>query len=78
MYMSDESIKFTFEKELTTLLNRYNKENGSNTPDFILARYMSECLASFNNAVYERAKWYGRIDVPGQGSCELVTDDHVK
>jgi hypothetical protein len=26
-----------FHKELTQLINRYSKENGSNTPDFLLA-----------------------------------------
>ncbi|HSW65257.1 MAG TPA: hypothetical protein VLH56_18395 [Dissulfurispiraceae bacterium] len=29
-----------FRAELETLINRYSKENGSNTPDFILADYM--------------------------------------
>lgn len=50
----------TFEKELENLINRYSKENGSNTPDFILAEYMSKCLTNFNDIVTKREKWYGR------------------
>lgn len=49
-----------FEKELETLINRYSKENVSNTPDFILARYLKNCLDVFNIAVKEREKWYGK------------------
>ena len=49
-----------FEKELTELINRYSKENDSDTPDFILARYMNAALENFNAAVNDREQWYGR------------------
>lgn len=49
-----------FEKELWTLINTHSMENGSNTPDWILARYLSNCLAAFNEAVNTREGWYGR------------------
>lgn len=50
----------TFQKELESLINRYSKENDSNTPDFILAEYMNACLQAFDHAVNQREKWYGR------------------
>ena len=50
----------TFEKELEALINRHSVENGSNTPDFILAGYMGACLDAFNAATVERERWYGR------------------
>jgi hypothetical protein len=46
--------KPTFEQRLESLINEYSKENESNTPDFILAEYMSTCLNAFSNAVYKR------------------------
>lgn len=49
-----------FEKELQALINRYCLENGSNTPDFMLAEYLSDCLAVFNKTVNLREQWYGR------------------
>ncbi len=49
-----------FEKELQYLLNRFSKENGSNTPDFILAEYLNNCLITYNKALQQREKWYGR------------------
>lgn len=49
-----------FVSELTSLLNRHSKENGSGTPDFILAEYLFGCLAHFNSAVNRREAWYGR------------------
>lgn len=49
-----------FEKELEGLLNRYSRENDSNTPDFILARYLVGCLEAWNAGVTRREEWYGR------------------
>lgn len=49
-----------FYRELTSLLNKYSKENSSNTPDFVLAGYLNGCLSAFNNAVNNREEWYGR------------------
>jgi hypothetical protein len=58
-----ETREVGFMDELASLLNRYSKENGSDTPDFILAQYLSDCLAAWNRAVNERTEWYGR-DAP--------------
>lgn len=54
-----------FERELSQLLNKYSQENESNTPDFILARYLNGCLRLFNATSKQRADWYGRQDNPG-------------
>lgn len=48
------------EEALTRLLNRYSEERASNTPDFILAKFLINALDTFNIAVQEREKWYGR------------------
>jgi len=49
-----------FRKELENLINKYSRENGSDTPDFILARYLDNALNNFDAAVKEREEWYGR------------------
>lgn len=49
-----------FERELEALLNCHSLENESNTPDFILARYMKECLDAFVRATNRRESWYDR------------------
>jgi hypothetical protein len=54
-------------KELASTLNRHSAENGSNTPDFILAHYLMACLDSFDAAVKRRDEWYGIKPVPGRG-----------
>lgn len=48
----------TFKDELTSALNRACAENRSNTPDFILARFLIGCLNSFDVATNERTAWY--------------------
>jgi hypothetical protein len=50
----------TFFDALQTLINQYSVENGSNTPDFILANFMFKALINFDDAVKHREKWYGR------------------
>jgi len=53
-----------FEKALTGLINKYSMESASNTPDFILAQYMSSCLLAFETATQQRETWYGRDSRP--------------
>ena len=50
----------TFIKALEGLINSYSKENGSDTPDFILADYLTQCLQTFDNVLQAREQWYGR------------------
>lgn len=53
-------IEKTFIEELRCLINQYSKENGSNTPDFILSEYLNECLELFNKTINKREDWYDR------------------
>jgi hypothetical protein len=59
-----------FENELRGLINSYSKENESNTPDFILAKYMIKCLDAFTEASTSRERWYGR-KLENENSGEL-------
>lgn len=52
----------TFKKELEVLLNSYSKESENNTPDFILAKYLLDCLDAFTLATNRRAIWYNKED----------------
>lgn len=53
-----------FRDDLEKLINCHSVENGSDTPDFILAKYLMNCLFSFDVAVNAREKWYGRGPKP--------------
>ncbi len=53
-------MKTDFEVELSALINRHSLENGSDTPDFILATFLGRCLAAWNAGVQSRERWYGR------------------
>ncbi len=52
--------KPTLEDKLRDLLNKFSKENGSDTPDWILAAFMLKCLDAFDFAVKLRESYYGR------------------
>ncbi len=54
-----------FRDELQDLINRHSMENGSNTPDFILADYVRDCLTAYDAAVLRRDRWYGVAHRPG-------------
>lgn len=64
-------------KEMAELLNRHSCENGSNTPDFLLANLLVANLDAFDQAVTERAAWYGRGDAPGQDAQDPALLDGV-
>lgn len=38
------------------MINTHSEENGSNTPDYILAKYLDDCLEAFNGAMQSREK----------------------
>ena len=52
--------KTQFRAELENLINCQSMENGSDTPDFILADYLVASLDIFDAAMQAREKWYGR------------------
>lgn len=67
-----------FEKELAEVLNRHNKEGDSNTPDFILARFLLGCLHAFNDASNNRERWYSYALRPAGRSGPVVLCDSGK
>ena len=44
----------SFKRDLVSLLNRFSMENGSNTPDFILAEFLNSCLTTLDTAIKSR------------------------
>ena len=48
-----------FRGQLENLINSCSLENRSNTPDFILAEYLTDCLRAFDKALQAREQWYG-------------------
>ncbi len=51
--------KTALEKELEGIINSNSRENDSNTPDFLLAEFMMNCLDAFELASNKREVWYG-------------------
>lgn len=49
-----------FRKELERLINCESMENGSDTPDFMLADYLMACLETYEITIKCREHWYGR------------------
>lgn len=44
--------------DIRAALNRVSAENGSDTPDFILADYLLDCMRAFDAATAKRDGWY--------------------
>lgn len=61
--------KNEFKKELVVLINKYSMENGSNTPDFILAEYLTSCLTCYEDVITRRDKWFN-FDPWGEDACD--------
>ena len=65
----------SLETDLSSLLNRYSRENDSNTPDFILASYLLKCLNAYEAATVQRDRWYGIAPCPGGSSTKYLSSD---
>lgn len=63
--------------EISSVLNRYSKEGGSGTPDFILARYLLGCLELFDHTTRARDKWWS-FEAKIGGSIPAVDDPKEK
>jgi hypothetical protein len=59
MEQDNQDQPLTFERELESLINKYGMERGSDTPDFLIAEYMSNCLIAYQQVVTKRDKWFG-------------------
>ena len=46
-----------FQAELAAVINKYSREGRSNTPDFILAGYLVNCLEAYEAAMERRKEW---------------------
>ena len=44
----------SFKSELSNLINMHSLEQYSNTPDFVLAKFLQDCLRAYEFAVEER------------------------
>jgi len=66
--------KTDFKSQLQSLINLHLLENGSDTPDFILAKYLSRCLENWDLTTLERDKWYG---IP-RGCPKFITTPNSK
>jgi hypothetical protein len=45
--------------DISAAINRNSAENGSDTPDYILAEYLVACLEALEKTIKLRGKWYG-------------------
>ncbi len=66
-----------FLSALTNLLNVHSMENGSDTPDFILATYLGHCLYAYNDAVSHRDKWSSRTGATLQGLLDELEEEGI-
>lgn len=66
----------TLRAEIESAINRNCAENGSDTPDFVLAQYLVDCLAAFDRAVLARNKYYGHDEPKIAPSPQSRTEKH--
>ena len=69
-----------FYNELVSLINRYSKESESNTPDYILATYLEQCLFAFNFAIkmrdlHAQPSAYPYKQSPTPSTCDPLSPD---
>lgn len=54
------------EKDIEVLMNQYNVDTMTDTPDFILASYLMTCLRNYMVTKTDTEEWFGkRITING-------------
>lgn len=53
------AMELDLHQDLMGVLNKHSVENGSDTPDSILASYLIDCLKAWNTATRRRDSFYG-------------------
>jgi hypothetical protein len=54
-------------QEVREAVNKHSAEDGSGTPDFIIAQYLLACLNAFDTATNQRKAWYKSMEnIPPQ------------
>lgn len=48
----------SFQFELASLLNKHSLENYCNTPDFIIAEYLTECFKNYCKTKQDNDHWH--------------------
>ena len=51
-----------FEYDLSNLINHHNIDNDLNTPDFILANYIIDCLVAYNTTNKANKHWHRPVE----------------
>jgi hypothetical protein len=67
----------SLEHDIRETINRCSAENESNTPDYVLARFLVGCLSAFHTATREREQFFGVAHEPGQKPA-ILTDQVEK
>ena len=49
-----------FKKELEVLINQNGLDNECNTPDYILAEYLTSCLETYRDTIRSRDTWFDK------------------
>lgn len=63
-------------EDIRSAINRHSRENVSDTPDFVLAGFLTDALRAFDVGVTRRCHFYGRYDTPGGVVTPISTPTH--
>lgn len=66
-----------FQKELEALINTHSMEGASNTPDFLLAEFLVNCLRAFNLASKQKEKRSTGAFLAGMSASERDLAEYI-
>ena len=67
------------EKDIEVLMNQYNIDTMTDTPDFILASYLMTCLRNYMITKTDTEEWFGkRITINGVEEVNYDKDKNYK
>ena len=62
MISTKEKYYDSFRAKIEILINMFSLENGSDTPDYVLAEYLTDCLKAYDKAAQGAYRHKGLMD----------------
>ena len=64
-----------FERDLTRLINEHGLEKYSSTPDYLLAKFLVNCLRGYGTAMQSLVSWHGgNVPTPTDENAEALEE----
>lgn len=72
--MKDKTKRGDLVRDIAKVINKHSVENSCDTPDFMLAEYLVQCLAVFSGITNQRDSWHEAGSIKNTSTEDLYAE----